>query len=139
MKLVKILAVILSVCMLACAFVACDSGSANDETTAAETTASTNIEVTLIIKDGSTEVAKETVTCNGTLGHAIEVFCAGEYEEEFEIFNASTGLLTTIGDLTAGGGKAWKAYYEDEGQQKAFDSIKDKELEAGKTVVIVLE
>ena len=139
MKLFKILAVVLSVCLLASAFVACDSGNGGDETTASETNANTNIEVTLIIKDGSTEVAKETVTCNGILGHAIEVFCAGEYEEEFEIFDASTGLLITIGDLTAGGGKSWKAYYEDEGQQKAFDSIKDKELEAGKTVVIVLE
>ena len=80
--------------------------------------------------------ANESATCTVTFfGNAIEVFCAGEFEEEFEVFN-SNDLLTTIGELT---GSNWKAYYEDEGQSKAFESIKDQTLAEGKTVVIVLE
>lgn len=138
MKLLKILAVVMSLCLLCAAFVACDGGKGS-ETTAAETTASTSVQVKLIIKDGSTTKWEETVTCDGTLGNAIEMFCAGEFEEEFEIFNPDTGLLAAIGDLTAGDGKSFKAYYEDEGQSKAFESIKDQALENGKTVVIVLE
>ncbi len=138
MKLLKILAVIMAVCLLGSAFIACDSGNKNGETTVAETTASTTIEVTLIIKDGSSTKYEETVKCKGTLGDAIEMFCAGEFEDEFEIFDGN-GLLATIGDLSAGNGKAWKAYYEDEGQSKAFESIKDQVLEAGKTIVVVLE
>ena len=135
MKLIKILALVLSIALLSCAFIACDSGDAATDTTAADTEAATKVEVKLIIKDGSTTKYDGTVTCNGTLGNAIEVFCAGEFEEEFEVFN-SNGLLTTIGELT---GSNWKAYYEDEGQGKAFESIKTQTLEAGKTVVIVLE
>ena len=135
MKLLKILAVIMALCMLGSAFIACDSGKGGEETTAAETTAKTSIEVKLIIKDGSTTKYEGTTTCNGTLGNAIEMFCAGEFEDEFEIFDPATGLLVTIGELT---GTGWKAYYEDQGQSKAFESIKDQALEAGKTVVIVL-
>lgn len=133
MKFIKILALILSLALLSCAFIACDSGDAAD-TTAAESEATAKIEVKLIVKDGSITKYEGTVTCNGTLGNAIEVFCAGEFEEEFEVFDAN-GLLTTIGELTGN----WKAYYEDEGQGKAFESIKTQTLEAGKTVVIVLE
>ena len=132
MKFTKILVVLLTVCMLSCAFVACDSGK-TEETTAAETTKI--IEVTLIIKDGSSTKYNGTTQCDGTLGNAIEMFCAGEFEEEFEIFNENN-LLTTIGELT---GASWTAYYEDEGQSHAFKSIKDQALEDGKTVVIVLE
>lgn len=138
MKLLKILAVVMSLCLLCAAFIACDSGKETD-TTAAETAATTSVQVKLIIKDGSTTKWEEEVPCNGTLGHAIEMFCAGEFDEEFEIFNAETNLLSTIGDLKAGDGKSWKAYYEDEGQSKAFASIKDQTLVSGKTVVIVLE
>ena len=135
MKLLKILAVIMALCMLGSAFIACDSGKGGEETTAAETTAKTSIEVKLIIKDGSTTKYEGTTTCDGTLGNAIEMFCAGEFEDEFEIFDPATGLLVTIGELT---GTGWTAYYEDQGQSKAFESIKDQTLEAGKTVVIVL-
>lgn len=138
MKLLKIMAVVMALCMMVCAFVACDKGSDGGETTAAETTVKTTVEVTLIIKDGSTVKYEGTTSCNGTLGNAIEMFCAGEFEDEFEIFD-SNNLLSTIGELTSGNGKAWKAYYEDEGQSKAFASIKDQALENGKTVVIVLE
>ena len=137
MKFVKILALLLSVALLSCAFIACDSGTP-EETTAGDTAAAEKVEVTLIIKDGSVTKYEGTVTCNGNLGNAIEVFCAGEFEEEFEIFDSSD-LLSTIGELTSGNGKSWKAYYEDEGQSKAFESIKKQTLENGKTVVIVLE
>jgi hypothetical protein len=137
MKLIKILAIVLSLCLLSCVFIACDSGDTTTETTAGDAPATT-IKVKLIIKDGSTTKWEEEVTCNGTLGNAIEMFCAGEFEEDIEVFN-STGLLAAIGDLKAGDGKSFKAYYEDEGQSKAFESIKTQELKDGKTVVIVLE
>ena len=137
MKLLKILAIAMAICLLGAAFIACDSGDAS-ETTAAETTANTKVEVTLIIKEGSSTKYQGSTTCNGTLGNAIEMFCAGEFEEEFEIFN-DMGLLAAIGELKAGDGKSFKAYYEDEGQSKAFESIKDQALENGRTVVIVLE
>ena len=138
MKFVKILAVIMAVCLLSAAFIACDGGK-SEETTVAETTAKTTVEVTLIIKDGSSTKYEGTTICNGTLGHAIEMFCAGEFEDEFEIFDPATNLLVTIGELKSGDGKSWKAYYEDQGQSKAFESIKDQTLENGKTVVIVLD
>ena len=138
MKLIKILALVLSIALLSCAFIACDSGDAATDTTAADTEAATKVEVKLIIKDGSTTKYEGTVTCNGTLGNAIEVFCAGEFEEEFEVFD-SNGLLTTIGDLTKGDGKDWIAYYEDQGQSNAFGKISTQEVEDGKTVVVVLK
>lgn len=137
MKILKILAVVMAVCLLGSAFIACDKTDSGDgETTTAATT--TTVEVKLVIKDGSVTKYEGTTKCNGTLGNAIELFCAGEFEEEFTIFDGND-LLATIGELSAGDGKSWKAYYEDEGQSNAFDSIKNQTLTSGKTVVLVLE
>lgn len=137
MKILKILAVIMAVCLLGSAFIACDKTDSGDgETTTAATT--TSVEVKLVIKDGSVTKYEGSTKCNGKLGNAIEMFCAGEFEEEFTIFDEND-LLHTIGELSAGNGKNWKAYYEDEGQSNAFDSIKNQTLTNGKTVVLVLE
>ncbi len=138
MKLMKILALVLSLCLLGSALIACDSGSGSEETTAGETTATTKITVSLIIKDGSTETYKGDVTCNGTLGDAIEAFCDINELNPDACFDENN-LLSAIGDLKVGDGKTFKAYYEDQGQSEAFDKIKDQALEDGKTVVIVLE
>ena len=137
MKILKILAVIMAICLLGSAFIACNKGNGED-TTAADTAAKAKTEVKLVIKDGSVTKYEGTTKCNGTLGNAIELFCAGEFEEEFTIFDGND-LLATIGELSAGDGKSWKAYYEDEGQSNAFDSIKNQTLTSGKTVVLVLE
>ena len=135
MKLLKIMAIVMAVCLLATAFIACDGGDKTEETSAE---VKVSIKVNLIIKEGSTTKYEGETSCNGTLGDAIEMFCAGEFEEEITCFDEN-GILKTIGELTAGDGKRWKAYYEDEGQSKAFESIKDQTLAEGKTVVIVLE
>lgn len=137
MKILKILAVALCICMLGSAFIACDSGDAPAETTGAAETKVT-ITVNLVVKDGSTTKYEGATTCNGTLGNAIEMFCVREFEDEIICFDEN-GILSTIGELTAADGKRWTAYYEDQGQSKAFESIKDQALEDGKTVVIVLE
>jgi hypothetical protein len=137
MKFLKIFAVVMAVCLLGAAFVSCDTRRWNDDTVVIETQAS-GVEVTLVIKDGSKTEYEGKVVCNGKLGNAIELFCAGEFEEEIQVFD-STGLLSTIGELKAGDGKHWKAYYEDQGQEKAFESIKDQEVKAGKTIVVVLD
>lgn len=137
MKLLKILAVAMAICLLGTAFIACDKGGDKTEETTAGTAAVT-MTVKLVIKDGSTQKYDGTTSCNGTLGDAIEMFCAGEFEEEITCFDEN-GILKTIGELTAADGKRWSAYYEDQGQSKAFESIKDQALEENKTVVIVLE
>ena len=138
MKFLKIFAVIMAVCLLGAAFVSCDTRRWSDDTVMIETQAS-GVEVKLVIKDGNITKYEGTVTCNGTLGNAIELFCAGELEEEVQVFDATTGLVYAIGELKAGDGRYWKAYYEDQGQEKAFESIKDQTVRAGKTIVIVLD
>ena len=141
MKFVKILALVLSVCMLGSMLLACDKGGDAEETTAA--VESVSINVNLIIKNGSTTVDEETIKYDGkapTLGNVIELYCVGEYEDYADdAFDANTGLLTKIGDLAATGGKNWIAYYEKEGENKAFASIKNQTLADGDTVVLVLK
>ncbi len=135
MKLIKILALIMAVCLLGTAFIACDNGDKgndSEDTTAATTT----VKINLVIKDGSTTKYEDEVTCKGTLGEAIEIFAAGEGQET-DCFDEN-GILKTILELEASGDKRWSAYYEDEGQSKAFDSIKDQKLIDGKTVCVVL-
>lgn len=134
MKFLRILAVIMAVAMLSCAFVACDNGGKEDETTV-DTTAAAKVTVKLIVKDadGKTVGEEAGLTCT-TLGEAIELYCAAKGFEG-ECFNEQ-GLLSAIGETT---GTGWKAYYEDEGQSKAFDSIKDQVLTDGKTVVVTLK
>lgn len=135
MKLLKILAVAMAICLLGTAFIACDKGDSTEETTVEE---KVTITVNLIIKDGSTVKYEGSTPCNGTLGDAIEMFCAGEFEEEITCFD-STGILQTIGELTAADGKRWSAYDENEGKEEAFKSIKDQVLTDGQTIVIVLQ
>ena len=65
MKILKILAVVMAVCLLGSAFIACDNGSGDGETTTAATT--TTVEVKLVIKDGSVTKYEGTTKCNGTL------------------------------------------------------------------------
>ena len=135
MKFLKILAVIMAVCLLGTALIACNKDGKKDE----ETTASAaKVKITMIIKDGSTTVDTVQVTCDGTLRNAIEDYCTYDLEQEAAAFD-SNGLLTTIGDLTKGDGKDWIAYYEDEGQSNAFGKISTQEVVDGKTVVIVLK
>ena len=141
MKFVQMLALVLSVCMLGSMLLACDKGGDTEETTAAAE--SVSISVTLIIKNGSTTVDEDTVNYEGknpTLGNVIELYCAGEYEDYADdAFDAATGLLTKIGDLVAADGKNWVAYYEQEGESKAFASIQNQTLADGQTVVLVLK
>lgn len=137
MKLLKILAVIMAVCLLGTALIACDKGGEVDDTPETTAAQNTTITVKLIIKDGSSTKYEESITCNGTLGDAIEMFCVGEFEEEITCFDA-TGILKNIGPLSAGGGKSWKAYFADEGEAKAFKSIKDQPLSDGDEVIVVL-
>ena len=136
MKLLKILAVVMAICLLGTAFIACDKGGETEETTVAEQKVS--ITVNLIIKDGATTKYEGSTTCDGTLGNAIEMFCAGEFEEDITCFDEND-ILKTIGELTAGDGKRWKAWEETAGQSNAFDSIKTQTLTEGMTVVIALE
>jgi hypothetical protein len=135
MKLLKILAVVMALCLLSSAFIACDKGGETEETTVEE---KVTITVNLIIKDGATVKYQGSTPCNGTLGDAIEMFCAGEFEEEITCFD-STGILQTIGELTAADGKRWIAYDEDEGEEEAFKSILKETLKDGQTIVIVLQ
>lgn len=140
MKLLKIFAVVLAVCLLGAAFVSCDARRYSDETVVIVTEGS-GVDVNLLIKDGSTTMYEGKITCNGKLGNAIELFCAREFEEDIQVFDEN-GMLSAIGELKAGDGKYWKAYYDDEGQDKAFESIRDQEIKASnkiRTVVIVLE
>ena len=137
MKLLKILAVIMAVCLLGTALIACDKGGEVDDTPETTAAQNTTITVKLIIKDGSSTKYEESITCNGTLGDAIEMFCVGEFEEEITCFDA-TGILKNIGPLSAGGGKSWKAYFADEGEGKAFKSIKDQPVADGDEVIVVL-
>ncbi len=137
MKFLKILAVIMAVCLLGSAFIACDKADGGTET-GADTKGAETVTIKLIIKDGSETKYEGSTKCDGTLGNAIEMYCAGEFEGDAEIFD-SNNLLATIGELSAGDGKNWKAYYEDEGQSNAFESIKAQPVENGRTVVLVLQ
>ena len=141
MKFLKIFAVVLAVCLLGAAFVSCDARRYSEDDTVVIVTEGSGVDVNLLIKEGSTTKYEGKVTCNGKLGNAIELFCAREFEEDIQVFDAN-GMLSAIGELKAGDGKYWTAYYEDQGQDKAFESIRDQEIKASnqiRTVVIVLE
>ena len=138
MKFNKIFALLLAVCLLCTAMVACNSTGKTEETTEAATTVS--IAVTLIVKDGNTEAARETITYSGstpTLGALLDIYnaMAGVEAEPFD----ENGLLTTVGELTKADGKSFIAFYESEGKNEAFDSIKDQPVADGQVIVIVLE
>ena len=133
MKFVKILALVLAVCLMSAAFVACDNGGKEKETEAEKV----ELNVKVIVKNGSEKVYEEDVVYSGTdatLGSIIAWMC----EVNLDVENAqpfdSNGLLTTIGTVT---GSNWYAYYEDSGSNNTFDSIKNQEIENGKTIVIV--
>ena len=139
MKFSKLLAVLMAVCMLVTMLVACDSGNKTEDP-ATEAATSVTISVTLVIKDASgAEVANEAVSYTGTnptLGEIIGNYCAAnEYEEAFDANN----LLTKIGELAPASGERWIAYYESEGKNNAFDSIKNQPVADGQKIVIAID
>ena len=133
MKFVKILALVMAVCLLSAAFVACDNGDKGTETTADE---KVSLKVKVIVKQGNETKYEEDVNYTGTdatLGSIIDWLCEVNLGiDNAECFDAN-GLLTGIGDVT---GSNWIAYYEDAGKNNKFDSIKNQTIEDGKTIII---
>lgn len=137
MRMTKIVAIVLALCMLSCLFVACDDG--NEAATEAGTVAAAEkIEVTIeIIHGGSTVVTdKETVEAGKTLADVLALYCAG-IDYEGDIFDAN-GIMTTIGieggePLTGN----WTAYYKDKGQTDGkIASIMNEVMTGACTIVL---
>lgn len=140
MKPIKLFALILAVCLLSCAFVACDSGDsgtdANSEsaTQAAEKVTIKN--VTLIIQENGKDKATLNYDYTGegnTLENVIKFFCIAEYGSADGCF-ASTGLLAKIGEIE---GETWEAYDKDKGTTAGkIDSMKTYEVSEGAKIVL---
>lgn len=141
MKPIKLFALILAVCLLSCAFVACDSGDSGTETEAATgdaTEAATKVtfqNVNLVIqKDG-----KDQYTLNfpysgddDTLASVIKFYCRVEFETDEGCFD-NTGLLSKIGDIQG----TWTAYDKDKGSTAgAIGSIASHQVTEGATIVL---
>lgn len=134
MKIVKILAAILAVCMLSCAFIACDNGVDAESGSATEAATKFKANVTLVIKNGDKQIDKETVPYEGTeatLKGVIEFYCAIKDYPSDDCFD-STGLLSKIGDLTG----SWEGYDEAAGSNNKIQSLKDFEVKDGMTIVL---
>lgn len=140
MKPIKLLALILAVCLLSCAFVACDSGDSDAGTpTESATQAAEQVKVknvTLIIQENGKDKATMTYDYTGadkTLVNVIKFFCIAEYGSDEGCF-ASTGLLAKIGEVE---GETWEAYDKAKGSTKgAIPSMKDYVVEEDMTIVL---
>ena len=150
MKFTKIFALVLAVCMLGTMMIACSSNIPDGKAPLVtidlsgrneqEDDTSNSISVTLVIKDGSgAEVANEVMIYSGenpTLGDLLSNYCVAHgYEEPFDANN----LLSSIGDLTTGDGEYWIAYYESEGKNKAFASIKNQPVADGQKIIVAID
>ncbi len=150
MKFTKIFALVLAVCMLGTMMIACSSNIPDGKAPLVtidlsgrgteEVETSNAISVTLVIKNGSgAEVANEIITYSGenpTLGEILSNYCAAHgYEEPFD----ENELLSAIGELTPGEGEYWIAYYESEGKNEAFDSIKNQPVANGEKVIVAID
>ena len=82
MKFLKIMAVIMTVCLLGSALIACDNGSSED-TTVAETTAATTIDVNLImIIYGVDRLFDMGRTCLNVTGDISATLCVSSWERK---------------------------------------------------------
>lgn len=144
MKPIKLFALILAVCLLSCAFVACDSGdsgtdagtdaNAESATQAAEEITIKN--VTLIIHENGKDTNKgDTIDYKGTdntLASVIKYYCIYAYGSDEGCFD-NTGLLSKVGELQG----TWNAYDKDKGSTKgAIPSIATYEVTEGVTIVL---
>ena len=138
MKFVKMLAVVMAVLMLGSVMIACNGGEEPAETTA-ETAAATKITVNLVVKDTNKKTVYEgsVESTKNTLGDVIDLFCAGEDLEC--VFDESTGLMTKLGELVPATGEVFIAYDQNEGEGKAYDSLKDQVVTDGQTIIIALD
>lgn len=141
-KIVKLFAVVLAVLMLGSVLVACDKGSKTEETEAQ--TAAPSITVEIIVKNAAgKEVHKETVanTNKTKLGDILDVFCGYIGDDAECVFDETTGMLVKLGDVAPDEkkGEFFTAYYESQGKDKAFLSIKNEVITDGQTVVIVVD
>lgn len=143
MKFVRILALILVVCMMSCAFIACDNGNGEDATTDGSSLSGSmgsfvpsavNMKVTLVIKGGKSDV-RETILYEGDdalLSNVIN-FYNEFYKNSTEACFNSIGILTKIGDLEGD----WTAYDEDKGSKNGkIESIAEFVVEDGMTIVL---
>lgn len=142
MKFLKIMAVIMAVCLLGCAFVACDGNGEGDATEAGTTV---SISVTLVVKNAEEEeVGRMAVPYSGsnpTVGAIIELYNAAmiesDNEEDYDPYD-DKGTIVKIGEETVSAGQYWAGYFEDQGKNNEFSSLKDQAVTDGQTVVVYI-
>lgn len=144
MKFWKIAALIMAVCMLCSAFVACDSGKSAETAAPAEVSDKvTDKTISLVVKVGNETKYEGTVTFSGYLGDAIELFTINEIEDSDGTCFDEHGFLVTVCDITAEADQSWTAYFEAEGiNAGAINTIRTQSLkdkEDGCTVVLQLK
>lgn len=139
-KFTKIFALVLAVLMMGSVMIACNNGGNTEDTAVTEAAPAVSITVKVIVKDAEgKEVYNEDVKYSGanpTLGAVLEIFCAGnEFAEPFD----ANELLATLGDVAPASGETWIAYFENEGKNKAFSSIKNQVVADGQTVIVAID
>ncbi len=145
MKLLKVMAALLAVCLLGSAMVACAGGNDKESATDSETEAVPSITVTLKVeapKGSDDEDIEEAVTGKfSTLGEVIQYYCEviNSDESDDTPFN-SLNMLQRIGSWEAGESEQWIAYFEGEGGGKSnpLKSIYNQAVEDGETYVLYI-
>ena len=136
MKLVKIMSVILSVCLLCGALVACGTGDSSDTTAAA----AEKITVEVKIRDGKDVKYEDSIEVNdGTNAYdTIELLCAG-LDIAFE-GDEETNTITKIGDIAVKDkANYWVGYYEDEGTSSEFSKFGDELVKKDKVLIVYIK
>lgn len=137
MKLLKMLAALMAVCLLGSAMVACGGGKDTEtqtetETEAAKITVTLKIEAPAGSKDD--DVEEDIVCAATTLGEVIEWYCNVYTEDTADDtpFN-SNKLLTRIGAWEGD----WEGYLVGEGgRDKTLASLYNQPVENGQTYVL---
>lgn len=137
MKFVKVVSVILAVCLLGCALVACGGDKNNEETTAAETV---KVTLTFDIRDGNHSKYKGDITYESsdtiTVLTMLDLFCT---REDIELKVNERNNVEKIGELElTEGTQYWAAYYEDAGKNNGFAKIGEEVAQNGKTVILYI-
>ena len=146
MKFLKMIALLMAVCLLGSAMMACDSNEPQETETEAKSN-ETTITVTLKIqapkgsKGEDIEVEVEHKGETHTLGNIIEWYCEvlNEDPADDQPFDGTT--LKRIGSWTPGSGELWIGYFEGEGGGRANEigSLYNQEVKDHDTVVLLID
>jgi|GEM_PF-1963040 len=140
MKIFRLVGIVLAICLMCGAFVACNNGGGDETTTEAVKTITVNVEIYEDDNVSGKAKYEGVVTYEGNAPTAYDIldwFCTVEEDIAFEATKDKT--VTRIGDIVIESPSYLSACYKNKGINNSFEKLTTQNIDNGTTVIFYVK